>query len=94
MKFTKNLFTVLIVFILATFLNDCGGNSSSPTNSNQPVNVGTAPNGSAVIISQGSFPISQSGSASGTVSIVGGQPNTSVTITFNINEAPTKKHVW
>ena len=83
----------LVVLCFALALAACSGNSSSPSNSNGSVNVGTAPNGSAVFISQGSFSATQGGNTSGSVYITGGNPNTYDTITFNISENPSNVSV-
>lgn len=74
-------FKIIILLLIAGFLNSCSGSATASNNST--VNLGTAPNGSVVMISSNSFSISPSGNTSATISISGGTPNTSTTINFN-----------
>lgn len=90
---------LIIIFLSILFITGCSGSSTnssantfgggSESLGNNPVLIGTLPNGSAVYSSVSSYAISNNGtSTSGAIGFVGGVPGVSYNMSFNVAAQP------
>ena len=71
-----------ILFILSLIMVACGGGNKCNSSTPDGVALGTLPNGSTVYVSSAQLSVTESSSASGTISIAGGTANAKFNLAF------------